>query len=206
MADFKPIETYYNGYRFRSRLEARWAVFFDAMGIEYDYEPEGFERLFEDGSKIMYLPDFYLPTCDLFAEVKGVKGRNEIPDEEAEKMSWMIDYNGPCANGIIMLGKIPSLGSHMLWAIWRYDRKGIVWGYEFNDIPTGEWSQFDQVGGLESAPYHFSQDSDLCLTATTKAYAYPYDDEWSKTTVTRALEKAKQARFEHGETPTTERI
>lgn len=24
----KPIETIYNGYHFRSRLEARWAVFF----------------------------------------------------------------------------------------------------------------------------------------------------------------------------------
>ena len=38
--DIKPIETVYNGYRFRSRLEARWAVFFDAAGIEYEYEPE----------------------------------------------------------------------------------------------------------------------------------------------------------------------
>ena len=27
----KAIETVYNGYRFRSRLEARWAVFFDAL-------------------------------------------------------------------------------------------------------------------------------------------------------------------------------
>lgn len=25
--------TMYNGYHFRSRLEARWAVFFDAMNI-----------------------------------------------------------------------------------------------------------------------------------------------------------------------------
>lgn len=54
MSEIKAIETYYKGYRFRSRLEARWAVFFDAAGIEYEYEPEGF-RL-EDGS--CYLPDF----------------------------------------------------------------------------------------------------------------------------------------------------
>ena len=39
----KAIETFYNGYRFRSRLEARWAVFFDSAGIEYVYEPEGFK-------------------------------------------------------------------------------------------------------------------------------------------------------------------
>jgi hypothetical protein len=37
------IETAYNGYRFRSRLEARWAVFFDALGIRYQYEKEGFD-------------------------------------------------------------------------------------------------------------------------------------------------------------------
>lgn len=51
--DLKPIETQYNGYRFRSRLEARWAVFFDETGIQYEYEPEGFDL---DG--VWYLPDF----------------------------------------------------------------------------------------------------------------------------------------------------
>jgi len=62
----KPIETVYNGYRFRSRLEARWAVFFKAVGLEYQYEPEGFEM---DG--IRYLPDFYLPSIDRWFEIKG---------------------------------------------------------------------------------------------------------------------------------------
>ena len=51
----KAIETRYKGYRFRSRLEARWAVFFDAMNIEWLYEPEGFV-LDEDLGP--YLPDF----------------------------------------------------------------------------------------------------------------------------------------------------
>lgn len=37
------IETSYKGCRFRSRLEARYAVFFDALGIEWQYEPQGFE-------------------------------------------------------------------------------------------------------------------------------------------------------------------
>ena len=42
MAEIKAIETIYNGYRFRSRLEARWAVFFDEIGIKYEYEKEGY--------------------------------------------------------------------------------------------------------------------------------------------------------------------
>ncbi len=60
----KPIETYYNGYRFRSRLEARWAVFFDMLGVEYLYETEGF-----DLNDNWYLPDFKI--SDAWIEVKG---------------------------------------------------------------------------------------------------------------------------------------
>lgn len=49
----RPIETIYGGCRFRSRLEARWAVFFDSLGLPWEYEPEGFEL--RSGR---YLPDF----------------------------------------------------------------------------------------------------------------------------------------------------
>ena len=72
----KAIETRYKGYRFRSRLEARWAVFFDALGIEWQYEPEGFEL--PDGTR--YLPDFWLPWTHpshpgsgFWVEIKAVK-------------------------------------------------------------------------------------------------------------------------------------
>lgn len=57
MTNFKAIETRYKGYRFRSRLEARWAVFFDALGLTWEYEPEGFET---DAG--WYLPDFRVLT------------------------------------------------------------------------------------------------------------------------------------------------
>ena len=73
----KAIETCYNGYRFRSRLEARWAVFFDMAGILYQYEPEGFEL--KDGT--YYLPDFYLPWFNAYVEIKP-KG---IADETLKK-------------------------------------------------------------------------------------------------------------------------
>ena len=38
----KSIETEYNGILFRSRLEARWAILFDALELKYVYEPECF--------------------------------------------------------------------------------------------------------------------------------------------------------------------
>lgn len=67
MSDLKAIETIYQGYRFRSRLEARWAVFFDAVGLKWEYEYEGFEL--REG--LRYLPDFFLPDLKYWIEIKG---------------------------------------------------------------------------------------------------------------------------------------
>ena len=69
MKSVRPIETQYKGYRFRSRLEARWAVFFDELGVAYEYELEGFSL----PSGKSYLPDFYLPDIGVFVEVKPTK-------------------------------------------------------------------------------------------------------------------------------------
>lgn len=66
MNSIRPIETEYRGYLFRSRLEARWAVFFDTLGVPYEYEPEGYDL----GDGILYLPDFWLPTWESWVEVK----------------------------------------------------------------------------------------------------------------------------------------
>jgi hypothetical protein len=82
----KAIETNYNGYRFRSRLEARWAVFFDTLGIEYYYEPEGFDL----GDGIWYLPDFWLPQVKKWAEVKPAP----LSADELEKCKRLVKYLG----------------------------------------------------------------------------------------------------------------
>jgi hypothetical protein len=71
MTDIKPIETWYKGIRFRSRLEARWAVFFDALGIRWEYESQGYVI---DGRP--YLADFWLPTQSTWAEVKPSSADN----------------------------------------------------------------------------------------------------------------------------------
>jgi hypothetical protein len=94
----KPIETRYRGYRFRSRLEARWAVFFDVAGVAWQYEPEGFDltnvrvpRVYDPNgpdlppvrvwnepedmkvyAPLWYLPDFYLPEQEYWVEVKPI--------------------------------------------------------------------------------------------------------------------------------------
>jgi hypothetical protein len=53
-----PIPTRFNGHHFRSRLEARWAVFYSELGLSYEYEPQGYDLGPDVGP---YLPDFYIP-------------------------------------------------------------------------------------------------------------------------------------------------
>lgn len=71
--DITPIETHYAGCRFRSRLEARWAVFFDKLGITWEYEPQGYVV---NGTP--YLPDFRLPDMNAFVEVKGASEKLDL--------------------------------------------------------------------------------------------------------------------------------
>jgi hypothetical protein len=77
VSTIKAIETRYKGYRFRSRLEARWAVFLETVGLRWRYETEGFEF----GPEIRYLPDFYLPDWDIFLEIKP-----ELPCVQLEEV------------------------------------------------------------------------------------------------------------------------
>lgn len=78
--DIKPIPTIYSGIHFRSKLEAQWAKFFDAMKIKWIYEPEGYQL--SDGT--WYLPDFYLPDSKQWFEVKGV-----MSDKDMNKISLL---------------------------------------------------------------------------------------------------------------------
>lgn len=60
------LPTWYRGVEFRSRLEARWAVFFDTLGLRWEYEKEGY-----DLNGLWYLPDFWIPKLDCWIEIKG---------------------------------------------------------------------------------------------------------------------------------------
>jgi hypothetical protein len=60
----------------RRFVEARWAFFFDTLGIRYRYEPKRF-WLQPD---LSYLPDFWLVDHRCFIEIKGEK------PEQREKM------------------------------------------------------------------------------------------------------------------------
>lgn len=71
-----PKETVYAGYRFRSRLEARWAAFFDLLGWKWDYEPIDFGT---------WSPDFAIyGNQTVYVEVKPI---TDFSNEVAEKIN-----------------------------------------------------------------------------------------------------------------------
>lgn len=216
MVEIKPIETEYNGYRFRSRLEARWAVFFDAAGVKYEYEPEGFEVTF--GKTYRYLPDFYLPEYDVWVEVKPSKERLL---EDGDRISLCIDYGTTAishSNGLMILGQIP-----------YYDP------YEKENIPSFNLLWWEKGVASQTAEFIYGEKTNLVLhKCCPYGYASAPDmpdllsgedlifwkngvgftdefgigwhlDSYSQTKSAEKLlnfyVKARQARFEHGEKP-----
>lgn len=91
-------ETEYKGILFRSRLEARVAVFFDKAGIEWVYEPD---RVVNGDSE--YNPDFYLPELDDYVEVKGKRPGYEKEILKArEHLTW-----GGDIKRLVIISEIP---------------------------------------------------------------------------------------------------
>lgn len=107
------IETRYKGYRFRSRLEARWAVFFDHLGMEWQYEPEGY--VLSDGTR--YLPDFWVPLAEdpsrgYWVEIKP----RALTDEEHEKCRLLAIESGH--NVCVLAGEVwPGKFLQQKWAL-----------------------------------------------------------------------------------------
>ncbi len=67
------IPTLYRGRMYRSRLEARWAAFFDLLGWRHEYEP------FDLG---LWSPDFLLPDFKALVEIKPI---TEVDPETFER-------------------------------------------------------------------------------------------------------------------------
>lgn len=152
----KPIETVYKGYRFRSRLEARWAVFFDALGLNWKYESEGFDV---DGE--YYLPDFFVEVDKDYGWIIVEIKHNEYKPTEKEKRLW---------------SKIDKESLR----IESPDGNGFAGFWIMSGTPEVEKSFFDDV--------HWMNDGNTGIFGGSKM-------------VFDACTKARQARFEHGETP-----
>lgn len=90
------IETAFNGVKYRSRNEARWGIFLSCLGIEFEYEPEGYEIKIGDET-IRYLPDFFIPKSDrfcqdLYLEIKPSNTDVIISDYDEKKVVLFARY------------------------------------------------------------------------------------------------------------------
>ena len=212
----KAIETIYNGYRFRSRLEARWAVFFDVLGIKYQYELEGYETKItgEDGNiekTIRYLPDFYLPDTRTFVEVKGNLSKND-----AYKMEQILDYGSPLPHfdgsydfkenlyvgyrpGLLILGEIPCVDWGIVLHKFVTHRKGLWFGHAVffnsrwlhlvNETSANLINLFSGDNEIEEPLSNGNFEPETKYLSTKLANAK----------VVQAYKTARQARFEFGE-------
>lgn len=165
------IETHYKGYRFRSRLEARWAVFFDALGIEWEYEKEGYNL----GEAGYYLPDFWLPQVSMWGEVKPDVFTS---DERLKCVALVRGTTYPC----LMLIGVPQ--NKPYWAIERTEWKG-----EPDDLPDDLWE----------CDYCLTMYHDYPIQEG-RFYCMPSDDDEFDDTEKASI-AARSARFEYGEKP-----
>ena len=202
--EIKAIETNYRGCRFRSRLEARWAVFFDTLGWDWQYEKEGYVLGWRENDELPWLPDFEITTPKgqhFYVEVKGDTnffedgtwlgrldfggGPPSFPD-----CGWTINYDAE-HKPILLLGDIPRFGSDRVEfyipIIVHY--KGVR-GYLGKIRQEGlypeehyRWDNLDSGDGLEDFQ------------------VIPWRSDTPDYVVNGAMQAASSARFEHGEKP-----
>lgn len=197
MGKAKAIETKYKGYRFRSRMEARWAVFFDHLGVEWQYEPEGYDL----GEAGFYLPDFFLPSIQggLWVEIKPTKP-TKAEDEKLEALVEQTGYMGTF--------RVGDPGGNVKVAEWRGDNDN-AWMYELIELDGCQQITSD-------GPYIFcvcplcgkigfefdGRGARVCGHPDSGDKSYTGDD-WR---IKNAVIAARSARFEHGENGVSVRL
>ncbi len=189
-----PLETRYAGCRFRSRIEARWAVFFDHLGVAWEYESQGYKV---GRRKLPYLPDFFLPTQALFVEVKPAFADRVDPTgvELWEQFAGEVVTSWTTCRAAIFCGPIPDPATVTEFgtpAPGRWYSNGIyVTGdcnYSWCACPSGKHFdiEFEARGGRVYCGCPRIQDDGYYMTGN-----HPR--------ILAAYRAARTARFEHGE-------
>lgn len=205
----KAIETRYAGCRFRSRLEARWAVFFDHMGISWQYEPQGFTV----GDR-SYLPDFLLDECGTWVEVKGSEDQldTDLMMAAAEQLPTVVPRSLPGPT-LMLLGPVPQapISGDLFWLCLDQGAARVPWPTAEEGVP--DWLYPD---GLASRPVfrrcgfgdYANDRRPNALVDFESWLVEPLCGEWlwavrdldAYNGAADAYEAARSARFEHGET------
>lgn len=206
----KPIETEYAGHRFRSRLEARWAVFFDKLGLRWHYEEEGYEL-----PSGRYLPDFRLERAaggrdlDLWCEVKGRldhRGTTRLIRAALELERRV--RSGPSPQ-ILVLGEVPPPGQP--WTHVRIDT--LPGAFALQSVHFGWWPHHDHPGWATRPVGEAVWGDAGWLDVWTENESFAFTDLLTGPTwdpyltldpaVDNAFRAARSARFEFGQSGAT---
>ena len=189
----RPIETIYRGYRFRSRLEARWAVFLDAAGVEWQHEPEGF-----DLHGVYYLPDFWLPLDKSFLEIKPAwqPGEYRVAIRQiAPTLTKLADASG-CE--VYLIAGSPSPNSDNVDDF--FGRPSIIGFAPDKGICSARMFECQFCGSVSIKRFAGSAYDAVCPCQPDRIFEdtnyNPF--EWSPR-IEHAMQEARRARFEHGE-------
>lgn len=178
----KAIQTEYNFLKFRSRIEARWAYLFDLLNVKYEYEKEGYQL--PSGK---YLPDFWLPVNQHWVEIKG-----ECPNTKDQKLAAELAI-ATKHNVILLWGDIPNGSFETDSAYISFPvQNGWDNSYRLCECLTCGAIGFEFDGRSDRLPCK----SEKCpVIDGDKGYTY------DSPRLLKAYKQARQARFEHGETP-----
>ena len=170
--NFKAIDTEYKGYRFRSRLEARWAVFFDACRVPWRYELVGFEL-----PSGWYLPDFWIPNpmpewpnAGYWVEIKG-----QEPSGVEKQLALELAITTKHTTKIL----VGDPGEFHLY--WAHNKS--------TELIKDTFESIDFMESESDKRAFFALSLIVSLTHSSDA------------SVREAIKAARSARFEHGETP-----
>lgn len=202
-AAINAIETFYDGCRFRSRSEARWSVFFNEVGIPWEYEVEGFKL-----PSGLYLPDFWLPTIGPHGTWFEVKGAPLDWNEHAFQLLQEL-CEGVNVDWALAYGPIPyetdNGGADDAQCAGR--RLTTVNGDQPYNFCVCPWCgkvglEFDARGARVCGWKTHFDDYEDALAVVKKAGHWRADDKCytgDDPLILSAYRAARSARFEHGE-------
>jgi hypothetical protein len=175
------IETKAYGYRFRSRLEARWAVFLSSLGLDWEYEREGYVI---DGRP--YLPDFWLPCLDPSCRAAGWGLWLEI------KPTWPLTREQEA----LYAGLALHTGHRVLAACGPgpWSCRTYIFDHHHAGDPLS-------IPLCDSASFAQDRNSGEVILFSPRPRRTEPIAYCSRGDLIRAFEAAKSARFEHGESP-----
>lgn len=205
----KAIETSYAGCRFRSRLEARWAVFLDQLGISWQYEHQGLlctHRLTHDDGEFPYLPDFWFPDLGLHGEVKGALTHPELTRllNAAASLSSNNGYGCHDDGGhdLVIFGNIPAPAEntegHLPTRLHMHKGSLEASGWALSSLHPVSGTTIAIDSGGDPGIYEIPPAAAI-QWLTRGSWASSYTNWASYELFARAYDAARRARFEHGQ-------